>query len=479
MRRRSSDHAVGVLSYFVVAVLVVFTVRADASSSASNASGGGVDIKGMDRATAPGDDFFRYANGAWLKTTEIPADRSYDGATYALFEKTQEQTRQLLEGIDRNATGDERQVKDYYDTLIDEAAIEAQGLGPLQTLLANVSAIQDRQALATYICGDLRADVDALNSTNFETDRLFGLWFAADLNEPTRYAAFLLQGGLVMPDRDYYLDASAGMEKTRASYLAHIETMLTLAKIPDAKAKAARIFALERKIAEVHATRTESVDVKRANNPWTREEFPTKAPGLDWPACFRAAGLDYVPRVIVWHPGAVRGSAALVGREPLETWRDYLTFHVIDRYAAYLPKAFGDQSFAFHGKVLTGAQEPRARWKRAIVRDQRRARRRRRQAVRAEVLPGRGEEAAPGDGQEHHRGIRAAHRQPRLDDAHDESRRQSQTLDAGRRCRLSRQVAFLHRPRHRPRRSVVEPVARGGICLRSRAREARSAGGAR
>jgi predicted metalloendopeptidase len=320
----------------------------------------------MDRAIAPGDDFFRYANGTWLKTTEIPADRSYDGATYALYEKTQAQTRQLLEGIDSSASGDDRQVKDYYDTLIDEAAIEKQGLAPLETLLATVTAIQDRSALATYICGDLRADVDALNNTNFQTDRLFGLWFAADLADPTRYAPFVMQGGLGMPDRDYYLDSSAGMEKTRASYLAHIEAMLTLTKIPDPKAKAARVFALEKKIAGVHATRTESADVKRGNNPWMREEFPKRAPGLDWPACLRAAGLDNVPHFIVWHPGAVRGSAALVGSEPIETWRDYLTFHVIDRNAGYLPKAFAEESFAFYGKELTGAQQPRARWKRAI-----------------------------------------------------------------------------------------------------------------
>jgi putative endopeptidase len=336
------------------------------AAAAVAASGVGIDTAGMDRSVAPGDDFFRYANGAWLKTKEIPADRSYDGATYALYERTQEQTRQLIEAIDRNASGDDRQVKDYYETFVDEAAIEAQGLAPLQTMLVNVSAIKDRQALATYVCGELRADVDALNATNFQTDRPFGLWFAADLNDPTRYAAFLMQGGLGMPDRDYYLDGSPDMEKIRVSYLAHIETMLTLAKIPDAKAKAARVFALERKIAGVHATRTESADVKRANNPWTTGEFATRAPGLDWPACFRAAGLAHVSQVIVWHPDAVRGTAALFGSEPIDTWRDYLTFHVIDRNAPYLPKAFVDQRFAFYGKTLTGTQAQRARWKRAL-----------------------------------------------------------------------------------------------------------------
>jgi putative endopeptidase len=328
----------------------------------------GVDAAGMDRATAPGDDFFRFANGTWLKSTEIPADRGVEGVSNALYEKTQAQTRELFDAIDRKtaAGSDERQVADYYDTFLDEAAIEKQGLAPLQTLLAPIAAIQDKHALATYICGGLRADVDALNSTNFHTDRLFGLWFAADLSEPTRYAPFLLQGGLGMPDREYYVDRSPEMEKTRASYRTHIERMLTLAKIPDAKAKAARIFALEQQIAGVHATRTASVDVKKANNPWAPDEFPKRAPGLDWPECFHAAGLKNVPRLIVWHPDAVRGIAALAGREPLDTWRDYLAFHVIDHYGNYLPKAFVDEEFEFYGKVLNGTQAQRPRWKRAI-----------------------------------------------------------------------------------------------------------------
>jgi putative endopeptidase len=346
-----------------------------AASAAAPASGGaaagagGIDAAGLDRSTAPGDDFFKFANGTWLKSTEIPADRSAWGVSSVLVEKTQTQTRELLEGIDRKnapAGSDERQVADYYDTFLDEAAIESQGLAPLQSMLVPIASINDRPSLATYICRELRADVDALNSTNFHTDRLFGLWFAADLSDPTRYAPFLLQGGLGMPDRDYYLDASPAMEKTRASYLAHIERMLTLAKIPDAKAKAARVFALEKRIAGVHATRTESVDVQKGNNPWTPAEFTTRAPGLDWPACFEAAGLKKVPRVIVWHPNAVRGISALVGRESLDTWKEFLTFHLIDHYSSYFPKAFGDEAFAFYGTVLSGTPAQRARWKRAI-----------------------------------------------------------------------------------------------------------------
>ncbi len=338
-------------------------------SSPAPAAAHAIDIAGMDPATAPGDDFFRYANGTWLKTTEIPPERASIGVGYDVYVKTQEQTREIIDGIDRKtaaAGSEERQIADYYDTFLDEAAIEAQGLAPLQQLLAPVAAIQDRRALATVACGELRADVDALNNTNFQTDHLFGLWFAADLSDPTRYAAFLLQGGLGMPDRDYYLESGPEMEKARASYLTHIERMLTLAKIPDAHAKAARVFALEKQIAGVHATRTASVDVKQGNNPWTRDEFATRAPGLDWPACFAAAGLANVPRFIVWHPDAVRGMAALAGHESIDTWRDYLTFHTIDHYGNYLPKAFVDQRFAFYGTALSGTQAQRARSKRAL-----------------------------------------------------------------------------------------------------------------
>jgi len=342
---------------------------AAAREAATPAATHGVDAAGMDKGTAAGDDFFRFANGTWLKNTDIPADRSSEGVSYALYEKTQAQTRQLLEGIDRNtaaAGSDERQIADYFDTFLDEATIEKQGLAPLQQLLTPIAAIKDRRALAAFMCGEVRADVDALNATNFQTDHIFGLWFAADLADPTRYAPFLMQGGLGMPDRDYYLDKSAAMEKARTAYLTHIEKTLTLAEIPDAKAKAARVFALEKQIAGVHATRTESVDVQKGNNPWTRDEFPKRAPGLDWPACFQAAGLADVPRVIVWHPNAVRGIASLAGREPIDTWRDYLAFRTIDHYGNYLPKAIADQHFAFYATELSGTKAQRERWKRAI-----------------------------------------------------------------------------------------------------------------
>jgi len=339
------------------------------ASAAASSGTHDVDRAAMDPSVAPGDDFFRYANGGWLNKAEIPPDRSSYGTWAVLFDQAQQRTHQLL---DAAATGsapagsDERKIGDYYASYLDEGTIESKGLTPLGDQLASFAAIGDARALAAYIGDSLRTDVDALNSTNFHTDRLFGVWITQDLNTPDRTVPYLLQGGLGMPDRDYYVQSGARMDKTRAAYRAHIAAMLKLAAVPDADAKAARIFDLERRIAAVHATRTDSVDVAKANNPWARDQFSSKAPGLDWAALFAAAHLDQAPSIIVWHPGAITGIAALVARMPIPTWREYLTFHAIDRHAGVLPAAFGDEAFAFYGKVLSGTPKRQERWKRAV-----------------------------------------------------------------------------------------------------------------
>ena len=323
----------------------------------------------MDTSVAPGDDFFRYANGAWLRKTEIPADRASFGAWSELFDQAQRRTHELLEAAAKGsaaAGSDEQKIGDYYASFLDEAGIEAKALEPLREPLAAIAGIGDRRALAAYVGASLRADVDPLNNTNFQTDRLFGVWIAQDLNDPSRNVPFVLQGGLGLPDRDYYVEAGERMEGYRKAYRDHIAAMLKLGSIADADAKASRIFDLERRIASVHATRTESVDVAKANNPWPRAEFARRAPGLDWDALFQAAHLDRAPTIVVWHPAAVRGIAALVASVPLDAWRDFMTFHAIDRRAAVLPKAFGEEAFAFYGRTLSGTPQRQERWKRAV-----------------------------------------------------------------------------------------------------------------
>ena len=328
-----------------------------------------LDRAGMDTSVAPGDDFFRYANGTWLAKTEIPPDRSSYGTWDVLIERAQERTRTLLDAAAQGkgaAGSDERKIGDYYASYLDEQAIDAKGLAPLRNQLTAIAAIGDTRTLAVRIGEGLRADVDPLNMTNFHTDRLFGIFITQDLNDPTRTVPYLLQGGVGLPDRDYYLQDSPRMASIRDAYRAHIAAVLGLAAVADADAKASRIMDLERRIAGVHATRTASADPSKANNPWTPDEFSRRAPGLDWPALFEAAHLARAATIIVWHPDAVRGIASLVRSVPLDTWRDYLVFHAIDRRSAVLPKAFRDEGFAFYGKTLSGTPQQQERWKRAV-----------------------------------------------------------------------------------------------------------------
>src|SRR5215813_1640026 len=320
----------------------------------------GLEATFIDRSVRPGDDFFRYANGAWLGGTEIPPDRSAWGASGELDERLRVQTREILEAAGRsNATPGslERKVGDFYASEMDEAATESKGLATLKPAISRISDLKKKADLATYLGEELRADVDAMDCTNFQTSRLFGLWVAPDLNAPAQSVPYLLQGGLGMPDREYYLSTDPTMVETRTKYRAHVEAVLTLAGIEDAAKRAGRIVDLETKMAQVHATRLESLEVKNANNPWPVTEWSRRAPGLDWARFFRSAGLSSQPVVFAWHPKATAGLSALVAHEPLESWKDWATYHVVDRRSVFLGRSFRDEAFAFYGRVLAGTTE--------------------------------------------------------------------------------------------------------------------------
>jgi putative endopeptidase len=333
---------------------------APAAPSAAPAETHGLDLAGMDRNVKPGDDFFRYANGTWLAKTEIPADRSNFGSFAILAEEASKRTADLI----KNTTNG--QVRDFYDAYMNEQAIEAKGMSPVQPEIARIDAIADKTALARFLGSQMRADVDALNNTEFHTSRLLGLWVSPDFADPARNGGYILQGGIGMPDRDDYLSTDEKSRALQAKYREHIAAMLTLAKIGDATARAQRIYALEEKIARAHSTRTESVEVQRAKR-WPVAQFAKNAPGLDWNAYFEGAGLARQPHFYVWQPPAVTGIAKVVASEPLEVWKEYLTFHAIDRAAPLLSKAFDDERFRFHGTALTGATKQRDRWKRAVT----------------------------------------------------------------------------------------------------------------
>jgi endothelin-converting enzyme/putative endopeptidase len=317
----------------------------------------------------PGDDFFAWANGQWLSKTEIPADRSRWGAMDSLAEDTNQRIVKLIEeaGKDKNASPEARKVADFYGAYMNEAGIEAKGTAPLKPALDKIAAIKDKAALTRALGESLRADVDPLNATDFFTENVFGLWVAQGLHDTAHHMPYLLQGGLGMPDRAYYLDNNERMAGLRTKYQQHIAAMLKLAGFNDAEARAAKVFALEVDIANSHATRADSAEVQKADNTWTRKDFAANAPGMDWNAFFKAARLADQDKFIVWHPTAVKGAAALVGKIDLATWKDWLAFHSINQRANLLPKAFADQRFAFYGKDLSGTPQQSVRWKRALA----------------------------------------------------------------------------------------------------------------
>jgi predicted metalloendopeptidase len=342
---------------------------AASSAPAPQANPHGIDLAGMDTSIKPGDDFFGFANGTWVKNTQIPPDRSTYGNGAMLVEITAERTSDLIQ---QTAAGnapegsEARKIGDYYASYLDLKSIDAKGLSPLQPELSEIAAISDVSSLSRFIGSTIRSDVDALNNTNFHTANLFGVWISPDFANSQRNAAYLLQGGLGLPDREFYLSTDAKMTALQGAYRSHIATVLKLAGVPNAEAKAGRIYDLEHKVAQAHVSRADSEDVLKANNPWRLVDFAKRAPGVEWVGFFKAAGLDRQRMIMVWQPGAVTGISKLVASEPLDVWKDYLTFHALDHHLGVLPRAFRDEAFAFYGKTLTGAEKPRPRWKQAV-----------------------------------------------------------------------------------------------------------------
>ncbi|HZV39418.1 MAG TPA: M13 family metallopeptidase, partial [Pseudoxanthomonas sp.] len=342
---------------------------APAAQTAPAAPISGVDLAGIDKSVKPGDDFDEYANGAWKKATEIPADRASLSTGYYVFQKAEQRTAELIQGLDKAnpaAGSSERKIADYYAAFMDEAGIEARGLAPLQPKLDGVNAIADATALSRWFGAAMRADTDPLNATNFYTQNLFGLFVAQGLEDPSKNVGYLMQGGLGMPDREYYLAGDKDMAANRAAYQKYITDILKLAGDADAEKKAKSIFDLEMKIAKAHASVVDSQDIHKANNPWPMADYAKNAPGIDWAAFFDAAKLSGQQTVFAWQPDAIKKLSALVASEPLQTWKDYLRFHAINHSAGLLPKAYADLSFGFYGTQLNGTTKQRDRWKRAI-----------------------------------------------------------------------------------------------------------------
>lgn len=312
----------------------------------------GFDTAGMDRSVAAGDDFFTFANGTWAKNTPIPPDKARYGMFNVLDDLSKERTRQIIE---EQAKDPNSKIGNAYLSFMDTAGVEAKGLAPLKPWLSRIRAAKSNAQLPALYAEADRVDVGVP----------YRMFVGQDRKASDRYAINVAQGGLGMPDRDYYLSSDPKQVETRAKYLQHLTNMLNLAGEANAAARAQAILDLETKIAQVHWTRAESRDALKTYNKMTLAQLRTFAPGFDFPAFIKVDGAN-VGYVVVAQPSAFKGIAALIGKTPISVLRDQLLVRSLDAYAPYLPQRFDQENFAFSGTVLSGTPQQEPRWRRAV-----------------------------------------------------------------------------------------------------------------
>jgi putative endopeptidase len=328
------------------------------STEATRMGAWGIDTAGMDKSVKPGDDFFRYVNGAWAKNTPIPADRSSYGGFAVLRDLSEARMRKLVEGYQPSAampTSDQAKVAALYRGFLDEAAIEKLDSKPIQPRIAAIRAIKSKDQMA-------RSMGEALGG-GFGGS-FFGSFVNDDSKNPDFYALYMGQSGLGLSDRELYLQEKFAPQKTR--YQQYVAQMLGMAGWPNAEAAAAKVVALETQIAQAHWTRAESRDRDKTYNPTTLAELQKTAPGFAWATFMNAGGIGKAEKIIVSQNTAFPKLAQIFTATDLETLKAWQAFHTVDDASPLLSKRFVDANFEFRQKFLNGQPEQRERWKRAV-----------------------------------------------------------------------------------------------------------------
>jgi Predicted metalloendopeptidase len=319
----------------------------------------------VDLSVRPGQDFYRFANGGWLKAAVLPSGHETLDIRSVLAERNSQRVRELIQNAATTRSFADtiaKKVGDYYASLMDQNAIEAKGLAAVAESLATISAVTDKTSLSAYLGTTLSGEIEGLTSNS---DHIFGIWINQGFEDASHNLPHIWQGGLGLPSRDDYIDPAK--PEVRSQYQKHIARVLKFAGVTNTESRAQGILSLETRIAQAFAPDSDAADVSKQNNSWKRSEFEVKAAGLDWNAYFQSAGLSEQQNFIVWQPSAITGVSALVRSETLDTWKDYLRFHQLEHYASVLPKEVADEHFAFYGVILAKEKETPARDKEAIA----------------------------------------------------------------------------------------------------------------
>ncbi|MGE0462181.1 MAG: M13 family metallopeptidase [Vicinamibacterales bacterium] len=320
----------------------------------------GIDLTAADKAVRPQDDLFRHVNGAWLARTDIPADKSSYGAFDRLFDKSQEDLRAIAEeaaGAAGRAPGsDAQKIGDFYESFMNEPRADELGLTPLAGELAAIDALSTKADLARHFARFFK-----MNLINPIVGFVDG-----DAQEPGREILYLYQGGLGLPDRDYYLQDEARLREYREQYVGFVSNILTMASHPSPGAAAREIFVLESRLARAHWTNVESRDAVKTYNKVAVADLGKQFPGFDWSAWAGELGISDAPAVVVSQPSYLKAFAAAVNDTPVDRWKPYLKASLVNGFAPYLSRPFVDAEFGFYGRTLRGVKEIQPRWKRAV-----------------------------------------------------------------------------------------------------------------
>lgn len=325
---------------------------------ADHPRGLGFNVAYMDTSIRPQDDFYRYANGAWLESVKIPDDRPYTASFVELRDSAQVQLRDVIESAaasaDRPEGSDAQRVGDLYNSYMDSARIEQLGLTPLASDFGAIESIASTDDLLRFIG---KAETEGILDP-------VAVIVNQDFKRPNEYTIYFVQSGLGLPDRDYYFDDH--FSDVREKYLAHIERMHELAGLPDPRVRAKTIYGLERRLAEGHWTRVESRNREATYNKFALEDARELMPHFDWDVYLDAIRAGARDSIVIRQPSYFETLDKALAEVPLTDWKAYMTFRVLSSAAPRLPKAFVEEDFDFFGRTLNGQPKIQPRWKRAV-----------------------------------------------------------------------------------------------------------------
>ena len=349
-----------IFSALALSFLAACGQQPEPATAPTTAPRSGIDLSAMDTTIKPGDDFFSYVNGTWVKSTEVPADKASYSVFAVLNDEAQENVRLIIE---ESANGDfepgtdEQKVGDLYNSFLDWDTRNARGIEPLKPELERIASIKDKDDLAVYFAETVRRNLDAP----------FGFGQVADFQDPNFYMLYVGQSGIGLPDREYYLKDDPKSEEIRQKYVAHIEKMYDLAGLPDGAAAAAKVFALETRLAREHMTKEQARNWTQNYNKVALEDLPSIMPSFNWDGYIAEAGIADVDALVLFMTDYMKALDGIIVDTDLDTWKTYLTWTALNGAAARLTQALDDQNFEFYGKTLSGREEQQPMWRRGVA----------------------------------------------------------------------------------------------------------------